>query len=203
MISGTFKRVILTEEVKKWLRLDSVISYYGKAHWGQRLPSPKGVSTAVPALSKDLLSPTAKAKDSPGDTHLLTVFSKMNMDPARSRQREEDDTVCRYRTFDDIQAISSYTTFEDILSAPTPLMWRFNPGRSLRGLAPHSLLCPLCWVQRLVNRRHIGSIFFFFFFHLSFLHRKYREERQKECPHKLDNPSCYFNDHLPDNSFCL
>jgi len=86
-------------------------------------------------------------------------------------------TVCRYRTFDDIQAISSYSTFDDILSAPTPLMWRFNPGWSLRGLAPHSLLCPLCWVQRLVNRRHIGS--FFFFFHLSFLHRKYREERQK------------------------
>lgn len=179
MISGTFKRVILTEEVKKWLRLDSVISYYGKGHWGQKLPSPKGVSTVVPALSKDLFSPTAKPMDSPGDTHLLSVFSETNMDPARSRLREEDDAVCRYSTFDDSQAISSYSTFDDILSGPTPLMWRFNPGWFLRGLAPHSLLCPLCWVQRPVNRRHIGNIFFFFFFHLSFLHRKYREERQK------------------------
>lgn len=72
-----FQEDYFDRESKKKMIEGSLITGRGTEDRGcPRFPSPKGVSTAAPALPKNLLSSTAKPTCSPGDPRLLTVLLK-------------------------------------------------------------------------------------------------------------------------------
>lgn len=90
------------QESKKLFRLDTGIPYNGEDTNNRgcpRFPSPKGVSTAVPALLSGLPSPSTKPTGSLRDPHLLVGLPKKEHRSSKERQREEEDTVCGCRTF--------------------------------------------------------------------------------------------------------